>query len=96
MPGTGMNGAMERFTPQLSGHQVLDNDCVPETTPLSEREKEVLRLLCVGKRDNGIGVLLGISEATVRQHVAHALRKLRAKTRPQAIAIVLTTGQLNL
>jgi DNA-binding CsgD family transcriptional regulator len=43
---------------------------------LAGRETEVLRLLAAGKRNRQIGVELGISENTVKFHIAALYRKL--------------------
>lgn len=60
--------------------------------PLSEREREVLRLLALGKNTKGIADSLCISSATVRNHIQHILAKLGAHNRLQALAIVFHPG----
>lgn len=57
------------------------------TLPLSQREKDVLRLLAVGKTTKSIAATLCISSITVRNHIQHILEKLDAHTRLQALAI---------
>ena len=59
---------------------------------LSEREREVLRLLAEGFRSEEIAQRLFISEHTVRAHVAKATTRLGARTRTQAVAIALRSG----
>lgn len=55
------------------------------TTPLSEREQEVIQLLAQGLRDKDIAEKLYISERTVKFHVKNMLKKLGVKTRIQAV-----------
>ena len=54
---------------------------------LTARETEVLRWLAVGKRDNEIARILGVSPYTVHSHVAKVLAKLKVETRTAAAAI---------
>ena len=57
------------------------------TSPtLTQREREVLRLLADGLRNEEIGRRLFISPETVRTHVRKAMDKLEADTRTQAVA----------
>jgi len=51
---------------------------------LSERELQVLRLIASGASNREIGVALGISEGTVKNHVTSLLGKLGVKDRTQA------------
>jgi DNA-binding CsgD family transcriptional regulator len=52
---------------------------------LTAREHEVLTLLAEGAANAGIARRLVISEATVKSHVRHILRKLRAANRTEAV-----------
>ena len=55
-------------------------------SPLTPREAECLRFVSVGKSDEEIGSMLGISPRTVRFHVGNAKAKLGVSTRIQAVA----------
>lgn len=55
-------------------------------TLLTAREREVLALLAAGETNASIGVRLVISEGTVKTHVKHILRKLRAANRAEAVS----------
>lgn len=56
---------------------------------LSPRERDVLRLLADGGSYGEIGATLFLSPDTVRAHAHHAMSKLGAKTRTQAVAVAL-------
>ena len=56
---------------------------------LSERELQVLQLLADGHNGQRIAELLYLSPETVRTHVRNATSKLGARTRVQAVAMVV-------
>jgi RNA polymerase sigma factor (sigma-70 family) len=56
---------------------------------LTQREREVLRLLADGLANEEIGKRLFISPETVRTHLRKAMAKLEADTRTQAVATAL-------
>ena len=56
---------------------------------LSNRERDVLQLLADGGSYGEIGAKLFLSPDTVRAHAHHAMAKLGAKTRTQAVARAL-------
>ena len=60
-----------------------------QARPLTQREREVLRLLADGMSNEMMGAELFISPQTVRTHVQKAMEKLGATTRVQAVAIAL-------
>jgi DNA-binding NarL/FixJ family response regulator len=53
---------------------------------LSPRQREVLELLSEGLGARGIAVQLGLSEATVRNHIRGLLRRLDCHSQLQAVA----------
>lgn len=61
--------------------------------PLSEREGEVLDLVVAGLTNAAVARRLGISERTVREHIARIFLKLRVSSRVEA-AVVATRRQL--
>ncbi|MBH0779481.1 helix-turn-helix transcriptional regulator [Nocardia bovistercoris] len=61
---------------------------------LNPREIEVLGHLALGKRNRAIGEELGISQSTIKYHVAGILRKLAVTNRSQASAIAIRAGIL--
>jgi len=64
----------------------------PPTPPLTRREVEVLGLLAEGLANKNIASRLGISEHTVKTHVASILTKLDAFSRAEAVAIGARQG----
>ena len=60
--------------------------------PLSEREREVLRLVGAGRSNPEIAEDLFISLATVKTHVRHILAKLDLRDRAQAIVLAHEHG----
>jgi len=70
--------------------RVLATAKVTDRLPsLTQRERDVLRLLADGLSNQEIGKRLFISPETVRTHVRKAMAKLDADTRTQAIATAL-------
>ena len=63
--------------------------------PPSARELEVLTLLAGGATDPQIAKQLDLSPATVQTHVRNAKAKLGARTRAQAVALVLERGLIS-
>ncbi|HEY7267394.1 MAG TPA: response regulator transcription factor [Solirubrobacterales bacterium] len=58
----------------------------PVQSPLTEREWEVLDLLCQGKNTREIAETLVLCEETVYSHSKNVLRKLNVHTREEAVA----------
>lgn len=61
---------------------------------LRPREIEVLGLIAAGRRNRSIAAELGISENTVKFHVARIYRKLAVTSRAQATALFLERGAM--
>jgi DNA-binding NarL/FixJ family response regulator len=65
-----------------------------EADPLSEREREVLRLLALGHTNQEIAKLLYISVRTAETHRAHIMQKLRLSSRAELGRSALAEGLL--
>ncbi|MEW6058505.1 MAG: helix-turn-helix transcriptional regulator, partial [Bdellovibrionota bacterium] len=60
--------------------------------PLSSRQQEVLKWVIEGKSNWEIGVILRISERTVKFHVHQLMKKLAATNRPHLVANALANS----
>ena len=63
--------------------------------PLSEREREVLRLLALGHTNQEIAKMLYISVRTAETHRAHIMQKLRLTTRAELVRYAIANGMLD-
>jgi two-component system response regulator NreC len=61
-----------------------------EADPLSDREREVLRLLALGHTNQEIAEQLYISVRTAESHRAHIMQKLRLSTRAELVRYALS------
>jgi NarL family two-component system response regulator YdfI len=64
--------------------------------PLTPREIEVLELLAEGRSNKSIAERLGISDQTVKFHLASIFGKLGASTRTEAVRLALRRGLISL
>jgi two-component system, NarL family, response regulator NreC len=65
-----------------------------QADPLSDREREVLRLLALGHTNQEIAERLYISVRTAESHRAHIMQKLRLATRAELVRYALAHGLL--
>ena len=61
---------------------------------LTDREREVFRLMGCGRSNGEIAQELSIGEATVKTHVARVQRKLGLRDRAQAVVLAYESGLL--
>ena len=66
-----------------------------EVDPLSEREREVLRLLALGHTNQEIAKMLYISVRTAETHRAHIMQKLGLSSRAELVRYALSEGLLD-
>jgi NarL family two-component system response regulator LiaR len=69
---------------------------LPADEPLTEREREVLKLVANGLSNQQVADQLAISEVTVRTHVSNILEKLHLTNRVQATLYALREGLTSL
>lgn len=60
---------------------------------LTRRELDVATLMAAGETNAGIAAKLVVSEATVKSHVKHILRKLRASNRAEAVSRIIALSR---
>lgn len=80
------------------GLRVVDPELAAEAwsepDPLTDRERQVLRLAGEGMSSGDIATSLGLSEGTVRNYLSEAISKLGAANRVEAARIARTKGWL--
>ena len=74
--------------------RVLSERAAPDD--LTARELDVLREVALGRSNPEIASVLGVSDETVKTHVAHLLAKLQVENRAQAIVQALKRGLVTL
>lgn len=80
------------FSPELTTRVV--NVMRAPRVKLTEREREVLRLLDTGASNREIAKALFVTEATVKTHLVHVFDKLGVDSRARAVAVARETGIL--
>ena len=65
-----------------------------QADPLSDREREVLRLLALGHTNQEIAKMLFISVRTAETHRAHIMQKLNLRSRADLVRYALANGLL--
>ena len=85
--------------PRALGHELVTAAAVPDDAlaadagpPLTAREREVLALLAQGLANKAIAPRLGISEHTVKAHVAAIYDKRHATNRAEAVVAAARRG----
>jgi two-component system response regulator DesR len=80
------------------GLRVIDPELATEAwaepDPLTDRERQVLRLAGDGRASGDIALELSLSEGTVRNYLSEAISKLGASNRVEAARIARTKGWL--
>jgi DNA-binding NarL/FixJ family response regulator len=66
---------------------------VPESSGLSAREMEVLRIVSTGASNRNIAEALGISTSTVKIHLSNIYKKLGVSARTQAVVYTLRSEE---
>lgn len=73
--------------------ELTTNGSLPQASPLTARELQVLRLLALGLETKEIAAELFVSTNTIRNHVSNARDKMRAKSK---LSTVLAAQRLGL
>ncbi|RFA25580.1 hypothetical protein CAI21_18830 [Alkalilimnicola ehrlichii] len=82
--------ALHSLVPAL--HIAAKGLIVASPSPLTVREMEVLKWAAAGKTVWDIGMLLSLSESTVKFHLSNIYRKLDVTNRAQAVSRALQAG----
>jgi len=85
--------AGKNYLPQHIASKLADR---MHRSSLSTRELEVLGMMAKGLTNKQIATALGISDHTVRSHVANITEKLEVADRTEAVAIAIQLGVLQL
>ncbi len=67
---------------------------LPNTGDLTKREYEVLQAVASGMRSKEVAAELGITERTVKAHLASIYAKLGVDSRASAVAVAAQRGML--
>jgi two-component system response regulator NreC len=84
--------------PELGARLVsaeADERAKADADPLSDREREVLRLLALGHTNQEIAKMLYLSVRTVETHRAHIMQKLTLQTRAELVRHAIDQGLLD-
>lgn len=81
---------LHEFSRISKGNVETLHDC------LTEREREILRLLVQGLSNRDVAEKLFISEKTVKNHISNIFRKLEVTDRTQAVVKALKIGMVKL
>jgi LuxR family maltose regulon positive regulatory protein len=79
---------LERLVAETSRYRsnlIIFNGRKTETEPLTEREREILRLMAAGRTNREIAAELYIAEITVKKNVTSIYRKLKVEGRAVAV-----------
>lgn len=85
--------AGRKHFPTLVGEKLVQR---MDGQEISEREREVLRLMATGRSNREISKVLGISESTVKSHVNNILHKLGVDDRTHAVVTALKRGIIDI
>ena len=85
-------GEHAQFQSPLTTGKLASDSASAEIESLSNREREVLRLLIQGLSNADIADKLHVSVTTVKTHIHHILEKLQVEDRTQAVLWVVHNG----
>lgn len=74
---------------------LLKSGAAPEPCPLTERERGIVELLSDGYAALNIAARLGLSHATIRNHIQNILRKLSVHSQVEAVALAIRRGWID-
>ena len=87
-------GLATKILGEFARHLQQDEVQAANKEDLTDREKEVLRLVAEGSTNRDIATRLNVTENTVKYHLKNILEKLHLRNRAQAVAYAMQTGLL--
>lgn len=82
----------KRLIAEFARRPVLAETTPPELAGLTERERDMFRLLVRGYRNEDIARMLTLGESTVKSHVQHLYQKLGVRDRVQVVIYAYENG----
>jgi RNA polymerase sigma factor (sigma-70 family) len=86
--------ALARLLPLMAREREIRHEAAQKLAALSDRERQILRMLSEGLRNDDIAELLSISPQTVQTHVRNVLGKLRVHSKLEAVAFAVRNGAM--
>jgi DNA-binding NarL/FixJ family response regulator len=87
---------LARILHQVTKERLAQREVLTRFATLSEREREILRHVAEGKRNDDIAATLFISPQTVQTHVRNVLGKLEVHSKLEAVALAVRHSQIEL
>lgn len=88
LPATHSTGAARRALAILREKSAKD----PRKSPLTESQRDLLRLLAAGQRPREAAKTVGVTLKAVRLRLEHVRKRLNTKTTMQAVAVAARNG----
>lgn len=80
----------------LNSSIMMRNSSADKINELTNREKEILRLVAEGLLNKEIGLRLNISERTVKNHVSNIFKKIQVSDRTQAAVFAIKNNLISI
>jgi len=88
--------ALARLLPLMAREREIRREAAQKLAALSDRERQILRMLSEGSRNDDIAAELSISPQTVQTHVRNVLGKLGVHSKLEAVAFAVRNGAIEL
>jgi len=88
VPAGAFDGTDTPVRPDIAAQELTS------VSPLTRRQRDIIRLLAQGKQNRDIAKALGVAEGTVKVHVANIFKTLKVNNRTAAAAAAQKLGLL--
>lgn len=78
-----------------SARRLIDEPKIDEPKKLSRREREILSLTAIGRRQNDIAATLSLSHRTIENHLRRVRQRLGVLTTAEAIRVAIRNGEID-